>query len=337
MTIFFIFKYGMSRDRNYYKKNTLRIVIISLLSYFIFSYSLGLITGFYNNFYNLSFLSIISNISLPLTLICCEEIIRYIYAKNSQYNKNKYIYLTVIFIFLDIIMEFSTYYLESHELIFIFICTVVLPCIFKELLYSFVTYKVSFVPSLVMRITLELSRYLLPIFPNLGNYINSVIGVIYPIFVYLTVNNAINKYDKDNKYVVTVGRRYLFYPILIISLIIVFLVSGLGKYKMIAIGSGSMEPIYYRGDAVIYKKISDPSQIDIGNIIAYEANNILVTHRVAGIDKKNNEFIFLTKGDNNKDIDNYDILEKNVKGIVVYKIPYIGMPSIWVQEFFNNL
>lgn len=337
MTTFLILKLGIPRDKNYHKVNTIRIIIISLLSYFVISYSLGIITGFSKNIYSLKLIRIITNILPTLVMITCEEIIRYIYAKNSQYNNKKYIYLTIIFIVLDIAMGFNSRYLGNAELIFIFICSIVLPSICSELTYSYISYEVSYVPVLIMRYVLELSIYVLPIIPNLGAYLDSVLGIIYPVFIYLTVSKSIKEYDKFNKYISNTRKSYLLYPILIISFIIVFLVSGLGKYKMIAIGSGSMEPIYYRGDAIIYKKITDCSQIEIGNILAYQVDKTLVTHRVVGIDKKKGKYIFLTKGDNNDNVDSYEIKEDNVRGIVVYRIAYLGLPSIWMQELFNNL
>ena len=118
-----------------------------------------------------------------------------------------------------------------------------------------------------MRYVLELNIYFLPFFPNLGNYIGSVIGVLYPAIVYAMIYTSLKTYDRDNKYIVKVGRRFVVYPLMTILIFIIFLTSGLGKYKMIAIGSGSMEPIYYRGDAVIYEKRKDFANFEIGNIL----------------------------------------------------------------------
>ena len=45
-----------------------------------------------------------------------------------------------------------------------------------------------------------------------------------------------------------------------------------------------------------------------------------------------NEPIFYTKGDANHDIDNYKITKDMIIGIVNVKIPYIGYPTVWVNE-----
>lgn len=337
MTLGLIFKLGFPRDKNYYKGNVIRICIIFLFTYFIGIYSLGFITGFAKSFFKLSFFKILSNILEPLIFIVSTELIRFIYAKNSHSDKKPLIYLTIVYILIDIIMEFNFSYFDNFELLFIFACLTVLPSIANESLYSYVSYNAGYVPNLIMRLCIGLYIYILPIFPNLGNYINSVLGVLCPVIVYMSVSRIIKLYDKNDKYVVAVKRRYLFIPLLLLTAILIVLVSGIGKYKIVAIASGSMEPEFYRGDAIVFQKIEDVSKIEIGNIIAYKKNGVLVTHRVVGMSRVKGSYVFLTKGDNNDSVDSYEIFEEDIEGIVIYKVSYIGMPTIWLQELFDNL
>ena len=332
-----VLRCGFPRDKSILKNNIIRLVIISLFSYFIITYGLGMITGFSKNIFNLKIKMIFINTISPFIAITCQEIIRFVFAKNSQYNKKKYIFLTIILIILDIAMSFNMSYLNNNELLFIFIMKLVLPRIAFHSLYSYISYKTSYVPVLIMRYVLELNIYFLPFFPNLGNYIDAVIGIVYPAVVYFLIYSSMKTYDTDNKYIIKVGRRFIVYPLIVILAFLVFLVSGFGKYTMVAIASGSMEPVYERGDAVIYEKRKDFNNFEIGNILAFTVNKTLVTHRIAGIDKRNGKYVFVTKGDNNQEIDSYLVKEEDVKGIVVYKISYLGMPTIWVQEMLDNL
>ena len=48
--------------------------------------------------------------------------------------------------------------------------------------------------------------------------------------------------------------------------------------------------------------------------------------------KVDGETIFYTKGDANHDIDNYKITEDMIIGTVNVKIPYIGYPTVWLNE-----
>lgn len=332
MTLLLI-KYRFPKDKNYLKSSSIRIVIISILSYLLITYTIGILVGFNKSVFRLDFISIVKNISIPLVVLLCQEVIRYIFAKNSLNDKKAYIMLTLIFIFLDIIMEYRAYTFYNSEIIFVFICLVVCVNVSRETLYSYLTYKISLVPTIIIKAFLELSIFVLPIFPNLGNYITSVIGVLYPVIIYFFIYNLIRKYDKDKKYVAKVGRNYLIYPLLVVFGVIVLLISGLGEYQMVAVGSGSMEPTFYRGDAVIFRKISSIKELDVGMVLAYYKDNKLITHRIIYIEGN----YINTKGDNNDTADNYDVPFDDVVGIVTYKISYIGYPTIWLYEKFGKL
>lgn len=337
LTIILLLKYRFPSDRNYLRYNAIQIVVISIFSYFLISYGLGMVTGFTRNVFNLSIKGIIKNITVPFLIIVFEEIIRHVVAKNCYGDKRPYVTLTIVYIFLGIAMEFNGYDFCNFEVIFRFFCLVVLPNIAKESLYSYITYKVSFIPTIIMKLVFSLYIYFVPFFPNLGDYLISLLGILYPAVVYMMIFNMVKYYDKSNRYVVSVRKRYLFYPLIVFLSILVLLISGVGRYKMVAIGSGSMEPVYYRGDAVIFKKVDSFDQIKIGTIIAYEKDSVLVTHRVVEILKNKGNYEFRTKGDNNSDIDNYVIPFSTVKGIVVYKVSYIGYPTIWLNEQLGKL
>lgn len=337
MASYSIIRYGFPKDKNYLKGNTIRIVVISIFSYFLITYSLGLLTGFSNNIFNLEILKIIKNIFFPLVIISFQELIRYIYAKKCQYDIKPYIFLTIIYIFLDIVIEFNHSILNNSEAIFIFICLTIIPKIAYHTLYSYITYKVSYVPTLIIRLVFSLYIYILPIFPNLGNYITSILGIIYPYVVYKMVSKNIRYYDKSDRYIVSLKRRYIYFPIILLLILLVILVSGIGEYQLVAIGSGSMEPVIYRGDAVLFKKSENYDDIKIGMVLAYKKEGVLITHRVVGIDKKNDSYVFKTKGDNNLEPDNYDIFQNDVVGIVIYNIKYLGYPTVWLNEKFSKL
>ena len=334
---FLLYKYGFPRDKHYLKSNVIRIIIISLLSYFLIAYGIGIIVGFTKNVFSLRLYRILSNISVPLIVIVCEEIIRYIYAKNCQSDIKPYLLLTIVYIFLSIIMETNGYLFNDFEDIFVFITLIVFRVVAYEFLFSYLTYKVSFVPSLIIRLVINLYIYFVPIFPNLGNYLTSVFGIMYPTTVYFLIYRMIKYYSKDNEYVVKIRRNYVLYPVIIVLLILTILISGIGKYRMVAIGSGSMEPVYYRGDAVIYKRISQNEKIEVNRIIAYEKNGTLITHRVVNVSEINGSYVYKTKGDKNLYADDYVVYENDIFGVVIYKLSYIGYPTIWFNEFLGKL
>ena len=50
------------------------------------------------------------------------------------------------------------------------------------------------------------------------------------------------------------------------------------------------------------------------------------------INEENGKHIFLTKGDNNDRIDNFEIKDENVLGVVKNVIKFIAYPTIWISE-----
>ena len=262
------------------------------------------------------------------------EILRYIIARNTQHRKLPLIIYTIILIILNVIIEINGYSLNNGEVIFIFITTIIIPTISIQAVCSYLTYKVSYKPSIILNISISLYQYLLPIIPNIGNYLYAVANTALPYIIYFSTSRLNQYKDKINMYKNTLLRKLLYVPIIIIIVILVLLVSGISNDTIIAVGSGSMSPTYDRGDAVIYQK-TKIDDIKIGEILAFKKSNKVITHRIVNIEK-NNKYIIYTKGDANKNIDSRTVNEQEVLGIVKYRIKYLGYPTLWFNEIING-
>ena len=115
----------------------------------------------------------------------------------------------------------------------------------------------------------------------------------------------------------------------------IILISGIFSHKMIAIGSDSMNPVYYKGDAIIYKKI-ELDKIKEKDILVYNHNGTIITHRVKKIITEGNNIYFQTKGDNNDNIDEILIGSKDVYGVVKYIVKYLGYPTILLNDYLES-
>ena len=102
---------------------------------------------------------------------------------------------------------------------------------------------------------------------------------------------------------------------------------------MIAIGSDSMNPIYYRGDAVIYKKVK-PDEVKEKDILVFKNSGAIITHRVKKVVLDGNQIYFQTKGDNNEKADDELVNSNDIYGVVQYVVKYVGYPTILLQELF---
>lgn len=94
--------------------------------------------------------------------------------------------------------------------------------------------------------------------------------------------------------------------------------------------SGSMEPAIFAGDLVISKTV-DPASLKVNDVISFKQGNAVVTHRIVDIDQKDNETVFVTKGDANNVADQNTVSYAQVEGIQVIRIGKIGHLALFMQ------
>ena len=90
-----------------------------------------------------------------------------------------------------------------------------------------------------------------------------------------------------------------------------------------------------KGDAAIYERYEDQEIIE-GQVIAFEKDNRVIIHRVVDIQIINGQTRYFTKGDANSENDSGFIYDADIVGIVDFKIPYIGYPTLWLRSLFSR-
>ena len=107
---------------------------------------------------------------------------------------------------------------------------------------------------------------------------------------------------------------------------------GLVPYTVL---SPSMEPDYPTG-ALIYLKNTDPSTLQIGDVITFRlGNNTTATHRIVELvpDEQDPAYIrYRTKGDNNKTVDGTLVEPTAIVGKAVFCVPYLGYLAQYMQK-----
>ncbi|MGN1379676.1 MAG: signal peptidase I [Bacilli bacterium] len=336
--IFLIFTYfliGYTNNRSILKKQTIQYIIIYCIIYLLVIYFLGIITGFnYSPFlHNLK--NILKNIIPLITIIICKELIRYMIIFKGRFNKKFINLVTLLFILIDIVTVISLYKFSTGLLIFSFIGEVILKSLYNNYLETIIAYNTGPIPNIVYRIILECYIYLVPIIPDLGIYLTTMVNIILPVLLVLKLNNMNLNYKFISKKKVNISKKYITIPISIFLVILISLVSGLFRYKMIAVGSNSMLPTISKGDAIIYEKVSSINELSEGDILVFKNEDILYIHRIVEISKKNKDITIYTKGDNNAMNDEFTTSKDEVIGVVKQKIKYIGYPTIWLSELFD--
>ena len=112
----------------------------------------------------------------------------------------------------------------------------------------------------------------------------------------------------------------------------IYFYSGYFRYYAIAIASGSMSPKIKKGDVVIVDQEYSYKDLEKGQVIAYQRNNVIVVHRIEKKVHFGDSYVYYTKGDANDNVDDFVIEEDMMIGTVKYKISYIGYPTIWINE-----
>lgn len=331
-----IFKklFGTEKNKKRYTKDIIFELLILFLISFIIYYLFGIIVGFYQNENFLTFYGI-KEILLPLVLlIIIKEYLRFIILTKCEGNNLLYVSTCILFIALDMTNIFNLSNLSNKIKFFEFIALYFIPSISNNIVASYIAIKSNYKVNWFWILIMELYIYILPLIPNPGNYIMSIIKTIFPFLVLIKVKKF---YDKEkDEYITREYRKKQIIPLIVISLIIIIIVyftSGIFKHQVIAIASGSMEPYISRGDVVVIEKVpKDSNKLVEGQVIAYKYEGVMVVHRIEKIVETDGIRYYYSKGDANKDIDNYVIYEENIIGVVNIKIPLLGLPTVWLSE-----
>ena len=334
MLITFVSYFYLGYKKN--KKNRIKVKInntffIVSTIYLVIIYLIGNATNFIKNDF-----SILNTIYMFLYLII-SEIFRYIFISKCTKNSNQQYIITSLFILFDtlILSNFSPNNIASIADIgtIIFISTI------KNVLLSYTTYKYGYNSCYIYSFIITLMPIIAPIYPDLGNYINAIFMLSYSAILFYNISKPTRKEEEET--INTYKKNVFFYlerAFLIVVVLIIFLVSGAFKYSISAIASDSMYPALKRGDAIILEK-TDEDNIDTlkkGMIVAYEQDGQIVTHRILTIELNQGKEYIITKGDNNSTKDVQKKTKDDIIGIVRFRIPYIGYPSVEISEIKNK-
>ena len=331
--IFKIF-FGFEKDKHRYIKDIILETIIYLFIFFILFYLLGVFISFarvdaYYKWYGLRV------IVLPIAFtIILREILRYMMMCKSEGSKLLLVLTCLLFIFIDVTTiiyynDFSTKYTS-----FLFVAMSLIPAISSNIVFSFMTVKIGYKPIILYALVMGLYTYLFPIIPNPDEYLTSIIMFIVPVGYGYRIYRFFNKV-KDEEIDRDYHKKrigYLLVPAFIVA-VLVYFTSGYFHYHAIAVASGSMTPNILKGDVVVIEKIDgDYSKLKKGQVIAFKFDGVIVVHRLINIIEDKGTYYFYTKGDANDQPDNWVVEENMIVGTVNVKIPYIGLPTVWVNE-----
>jgi signal peptidase I len=147
----------------------------------------------------------------------------------------------------------------------------------------------------------------------------------------------------------TLKRGYVQTIIMIVVVILAVLLFWYGlrfafrtEYPILAVASGSMEPVLYAGDLIVVEGIENVSDVYVapkdaekpGDIVVYQGATELIVHRA--IDKKigtDKKIVFIIHGDANAEGANEHVHESKIIGRYVgFKVPWLGQIALAFQK-----
>lgn len=328
---------GFQKDKsNILKKNIFNLVLSHVIIYFVVIYVLGLFLGFLKTPYNLSLFGIFNNILAPFVTIVCSELFRYILISTNKDKKDVCILVTILLIFLELTFNLNVFHFGSLSAIFKLVASALLPISIKNAVLSYLVYHVGYKPCLVYRLLLDMYIYILPIVPDLGDYLECLVCILLPVFIYLKSSSLIEYYDKTYEHDFKQEKHsFSSIPLLLVVIVLAVLSSGFFPWKLLGVGSDSMNPEIYKGDAILAVK-TDVNKLKKGDIIVFLKEDKQIIHRISDIIKEDGETYFITKGDNNNKEDNWQVVESEIQAKVYGRIPYIAYPSIYIRELIKE-
>ena len=316
------------------KKEIISYILIASFSFIIIYMISGLFVTFGKNPYSTTIKGFFINLWIFYSIMVAKEYIRYLLI-NNVYDKDKIfisILISSVYVVLDTgLNRFINSEAITNLMLIKLLTQVILPSIARNVLFSYIAMYSDYVPAIIYEFITNAYMWISPIVPNSPWIITVVIEAIIPIIVYSYIRYTKIRSDlfKSRQKLLKADPRGII-PIVVFVVLASWFALGIFPISPVAIATGSMEPELYVGDIAIMKKAS-PNDIEIGDIIQYKMEGYSVVHRVIQKDQKGGTVTFITKGDNNNSPDFYPVKEDQLMGKVIYKIKYIGLPTIWLH------
>ena len=315
-------------------KNTVFLIMLAMGAVCLVLYYLtGVHFGFYKSSTPLSMGNFFKTI-LPIAgIIVATEFIRCVLLAQNAKLIGVFAYIAGV---LSELLVFTT--LDSLTTFSRFMDAVgfyLLPAITANFLYNFLAREYGMLPGSAYRLLMTLYPYVLPVYPKTPDAIFSFTKIVIPIFAYYFISKLYAKGKVYQKPIskfrewVTAG----LFAVIMVS--IVLLISGAFRYRLVIIATPSMTGTINEGDAVVYEEYGGQI-IPKDTVVVFTKNGRdLIVHRVIDIKQMDETIYYVTKGDANEDPDVGFITAENIHGVVLFKVSYLGYPSLWLRELFS--
>ncbi len=336
-----VFLVGYEHNRLQNRKKVLSFITIYTLAFLILLYGIGLFTGFLKTGYSLSPLIVLKNITPIILITIVGEILRYNLCRKGEMNNIVLILTIVFFCLVDISMSLHLYDVKSISGLLGMSTVILIPSIFKNLLLNDLTLRFGFIPGIIYSLIMGLYSYLVPIVPNLNDYMTSTVMFLLPLALKILVDKRFTKEEEEEEdlRINKTPQRIINGCLIAVMAVLIALFSNLFPFWIAAVGSGSMVPTINIGDAIVVDKSVQEhlDHLQVGDILVFKIKDTIYTHRIIALKETNGNYAITTQGDREgQAVDTWVVTNKDVIGIVKFKIPFVGWPTVWLSRIVEG-
>ncbi len=318
-----------------YSKTVLLLISVMGLLYVVLYYMSALAFGFTKTGYGFR-ASVIFSLVLPTAaIIAGSEIVRHVLC--VQHGKAGKVFAYLICLAGDVLIAGNLASITTFAAFMDVVALSLFPGLLYNLLFNYLTVRYGFLPNIIYRALTVWVFYLIPYGSAISDGIVSLVNLFLPIHIYIFIDSL---YERKKRYALgqkSLFRRTLSKIVTAVAVIImigtVMLISNQFYYGALVIATDSMTGELNKGDVAIFEKYEDQFLRE-GQVIVFDQNGTMVVHRIADIKIINEVTRYYTKGDANDANDVGFRLEENIVGLVNYKLPYLGFPTLWLRSLF---
>ena len=306
------------------------IVTVFSMTVLMLYYLTGLNFGFYRN--PIADTYLLRYILPFLVMIVTGEVFRSVMLQQKMKIIQIFLYFVMVLIEMLMLMKGNAFesFNSFREMTAIFL----FPALTGNLLYHYLTQHYGMWPSVIYRSVFALYPYLMTSIPKTPDAFVAFFKMLLPLVLLLFVKTLYQKRHFAAVKKKSAWNTVLGVLICAVMLQVLMLISCQFKYGLLVVGSESMTGAVDKGDAIIYVQYKG-QLIKNDEIAVFKSGGTTYIHRVVNIENIDGQTRYTTKGDANDGVDAGFVTNSDIIGIVTHKIKYIGLPTVWVRDFFK--
>ena len=316
-----------------FKKQMLLVLTIFAVINLLALYAMGLYFGFYLNYVDFPYESILLKIIPIIVIICLSEYVRYGFLSNKTKFSSTLTFASMVFV--DVLIFWNLFTKQSVETLMALIGFVFMSAVAYNLLFNFISKNYGAKAIVSYRLITTIYMFIFPIIPNIYMFFRIFLRLLYPFIMYVVIKSYFATRDVVVPYKKNRLGTIVSSVALVFMLVVIGLVSCKFNYCLLVIGSESMTGSIDKGDAIIYE-VFDHQIIEEGDVLVFEKNKTTYVHRVIKVENVDGQIRYTTKGDANESEDSWIVLKSDIIGINRTHIKFIGYPTLWINSMFDK-